>query len=160
MTDKTYIKITSTAIETQELNFEDAIHLCFSALTQLARTAMKEGPGNEEELVELKKALYDALNNASSYTLHQLFPEQDMNPDLDVNMVLALENMLMNEQLSQLKIKNPRLYKKRLKELKRMQDELYYKKKGSALHKTRENNKGLHAVPKMPRTHENGEELQ
>jgi hypothetical protein len=163
MTDKTYIKISAHGIETEDMNFGDAVQLCFSALIQLAQTAIKEGPGNETEREELKKGLYDILNNASSYSLHELFPEMDVNPDLDVNMVMALEDLLMNEQLSQLKLKNPRLYKKRIKELKRMQDECNYKRQVGThtkrIPEAKKDYKGLHAVPKVLRPHEKGEVL-
>jgi hypothetical protein len=163
MTDKTYIKISTKGIETEDMNFGDAVQLCFSAIAELAKTAMTEGPGSEAELKDLKSGLYDLINNASSYTLSKLFPEMDPNPDLDVNMVMALENLMMNEQLSQLKLKNPRLYRRRIKELKRMQDECNYKRqvkpRTRTVSKTPNNNKGLYAVPKMPRSDEAGGKL-
>lgn len=114
-----FIKITEKEMEYENLNFEGALQLCCSALLQLARAIVKEHP--EPEHVE---NLYNTMNEAFGQTLHLFAPELEPNPDLDVDTVIALQDTYINDELSKLKAQNPRLYKRKIKEYKKLHDKL------------------------------------
>ncbi len=112
MKDSTWLKITPKNIESNDLSFNDAFELLFSTLRQCAMNFLEEYP-------EAKDDIYDWINQASSGILMDIDPDQDPNPDLDINEVIAMQDLYINENLAALKQNNPRLYKKARKQLNR-----------------------------------------
>ena len=106
------LKITPTQIETQALNFEDALILISSALLQLMRGNLASAPNDPE----LRQAIYDSVNQAMANVLDKFDPSQSPNPDFDPQTELENENRAIMQQLRTLKENNPRLYKRRKKE--------------------------------------------
>ena len=116
MKETTWLKITPRQIESNDLDFESAFELLLSALRQYALTLVSAHP-------EAKEEVYDWINQGVSGILHEIDPTSDPNPQLDINEVIAKQDLYIHEHLTQLKTKNPRLYKKSLKAVKQQQSD-------------------------------------
>lgn len=134
MDKNTFIRITPTAVETNELSFQDAFELLLSTLRQLSTELIQKFPEDQA----LKDTIYDWLNQGISGILHEIAPEQDPNPDIDINEIIAIQDLYIQDNLTKLKTENPRLYKKTTKKIKEHQEEqrakiLEYKQKNPQL---------------------------
>lgn len=113
MEKNTYIKITPLGVETNELTFQDAFELLMSTLRQFSTELIQKFPDNQE----LKDTIYDWLNQGVSGILHEIAPETDPNPDIDINQVIAMQDLYIKNNLDKMKAENPRLYKKAKKQV-------------------------------------------
>lgn len=116
MKETTWLKITPARVESNDLDFESAFELLLSALRQYALTLVQAHP-------EAKEEVYDWINQGTSGILHEIDPEKDPNPDIDINEVIAKQDLYIHTQLDNLKQNNPRRYKKALKQVRQMQSD-------------------------------------
>jgi hypothetical protein len=128
MNPKAKITITPTTLEPVELNFNDALQLICSALLQLMNNAVENFATTEEEKEQLTDSIYDGVNEATSQILQMFCPEKDPHPEANINEIMARQDLMIADEFSKLKATNPRLFKKRQKQLRRIQDEFAYKK--------------------------------
>lgn len=108
-----FLKITETHIESKDLTFEKALILISSALLHLMRGALAANPASPT----LKGDIYDSVNLAISNVLSQFDPEQEPNPDYDPEQIMQEEDEAIRQALQSLKANNPRLYRRKMKEL-------------------------------------------
>lgn len=130
MNPKARMTITPKSLEVEELNFNDGMQLIFSALLQLMNQAVDNFTSNEEEQEQLRDSIYDAVNEASTAVLDKFDPNKSRlrNEDVDIEEVMARQDVIINDAYSKLKATNPRLFRKQQKLLRRAQDEIRYKK--------------------------------
>lgn len=108
--DKTsYIKVTPQGVESDKVTFQDAFELLFSALRQFALTVTQAHPETTAEV-------YDWINQGAAGILHELDPDADPNPELDINEVIAKQDLYIQTQLNDTRLNNPKRYKRLRKE--------------------------------------------
>lgn len=112
MDKESFLKITTTRIESHHVNYEDALRLATSAILQLMNTARAANPEDKA----LERALYDATNQAFANILEQFMPDEVVNPDFDIEEEIDKENKRIEAELLELKLTNPKLYQRRLKD--------------------------------------------
>ena len=110
-----YIKITDNSIETDgALNFPEAMQLLSSAILQIMNKSL-DFASSDEELAALKDSIYDSANRAFTAILDSFDPDQSRNDDLDINMVVAIQDQVIQEALDTIKEYNPKRYKRLLR---------------------------------------------
>lgn len=118
MQETSFLKLTPKGIESNALSFPDALQLICSGLLHLMQ-GTENFASDEEEAKELKVAVYDSVNEAMGALLHIFDPDRDPNPDVDINEIIAREDVLIQEQAEHLKATNPLRYKKQQKEVRK-----------------------------------------
>lgn len=107
-----YIKITDNTIETDgQLNFQEAMRLLASAMLQVMNKAL-DFASNEEEYDAVRDSVYDSANQAFTAILDSFDPDQSRNDDLDINIVVAMQDQIIQEALETIKEYNPKRYKR------------------------------------------------
>lgn len=110
-----YIKITDNSIETDgALNFPEAMQLLSSAVLQVMNKSL-DFASTDEEHAALKDSVYDSANRAFTAILDSFDPDQSRNDDLDINMVVAIQDQVIQEALDTIKEYNPKRYKRLLR---------------------------------------------
>lgn len=112
MDNDSFLKIYPSKIETHHLNYEDALRMLMSATLQLMKSARDTNPKDKA----LERSLYDATNQAFANILEQFLPDVDVNPDFDIEEEINAENKRVEAELLELKLTNPKLYQRRLKD--------------------------------------------
>lgn len=111
--DKTsFITVTPAGVESNKVTFQDAFELLFSALRQFALTVTQAHPETTPEV-------YDWINQGAAGILHELDPDADPNPELDINEVIAKQDLYIQTQLNDIRLNNPKRYKRLKKEFDR-----------------------------------------
>lgn len=110
-----YIKITDKQLETGDLDFLSAMQLLTSAILQLMHRTI-DFASNEEEAQALKESVYDTANRAFTAVLDSFDPDQTNNDDLDINLVIALQDEVVQEALATIKEYNPKRYRRIVRE--------------------------------------------
>ena len=119
MKPTTWLKLTPNQIESHDLDFESAFELLLSALRQYAVTLINHAPDDQA----LRDEVYDWINQGTSGILHEIDPDKDLNPDLDINEVIAKQDLYIHEALDNLRQNNPRRYKKVQKDIQKRKSE-------------------------------------
>ena len=119
MNKEIFITITPKGIESSGVTFEQAFELLLSSLRQFALELIELKPDDQD----LKDTVYDWMNQGMSGILHEIDPTVDPNPDIDINKIIAMQDVYINDKLQELRTTNPRLYKSTSKKIKAQQEE-------------------------------------
>jgi hypothetical protein len=147
------ITITKEGYQT-ECSYTESVQLLTSVILDLSNKVTEQAIKDGHP--EFRNDLYDYLNEYFSSILSKYQPEK-LPHDIDPEVLMALEDTMINDELSKLKANNPRLYKKRIKEIKKLKDELHWKQnKKQPTTKPRQNRKRLSHLSPVLRPDEKG----